>query len=82
MQLIEGISSKEELQELCRLLDFIAHEISHNSNFEFMQALLRLVLQVSCQLLGKCTGNLISGWIWALTDRTKSPLLCQRLIRT
>ncbi|CAK0785298.1 hypothetical protein CVIRNUC_008505 [Coccomyxa viridis] len=46
MQLIEGISSKEELQELCRLLDFIAHEISHNSNFEFMQALLRLVLQV------------------------------------
>ena len=51
-QLIEGVSSKEELQELCRLLDFIAHEISHNSNFEFMQALLRLVLQVSRHLPG------------------------------
>ena len=51
-QLIEGISSKEELQDLCRLLDFVAHEISHNSNFEFMQALLRLVLQVSSHLPG------------------------------
>ena len=75
-QLIEGISSKEELQELCRLLDFIAHEISHNSNFEFMQALLRLVLQVSRQLLEGCTGNSISEWTWGLNSRHKSPLLC------
>lgn len=40
------MSSKEELQDLCRLLDFIAHEIRGNCNFEFVQALLRLVLQV------------------------------------
>ena len=40
------MSSKEELQDLCRLLDFIAHEIRGNCNFGFVQALLRLVLQV------------------------------------
>ena len=74
MQLIEGISSKEELQELCRLLDFIAHEISHNSNFEFMQALLHLVLQVSRQLPGKCTGNSSSRCIQAFIDTPR--VLC------
>lgn len=47
LQLVEGMSTKEELQDLCRLLDFLAHEISGNCNFEFVQALLRLVLQVS-----------------------------------
>ena len=47
MQLVEGMSTKEELQDLCRLLNFIAHEISGNCNFDFVQALLRLVLQVS-----------------------------------
>ena len=47
LQLVEGMSTKEELQDLCRLLDFLAHEINGNSNFEFVQALLRLVLQVS-----------------------------------
>lgn len=47
MQLVEGMSTKEELQDLCRLLDFIAHEICGNCNFGFVQALLRLVLQVS-----------------------------------
>ena len=67
MQLIEGISSKEELQELCRLLDFVAHEISHNSNFEFMQALLHLVLQVSHNLPGICRAtqslNRLGPWL-------------------
>ncbi len=47
LQLVEGMSTKEELQDLCRLLDFLAHEINGNCNFEFVQALLRLVLQVS-----------------------------------
>lgn len=51
MQLVEGMSTKEELQDLCRLLDFIAHEISGNCNFDFVQALLRLVLQVSSPIL-------------------------------
>ena len=46
LQLVEGMSTKEELQDLCRLLDFLAHEIGGNCNFEFVQALLRLVLQV------------------------------------
>lgn len=53
VQLIEGIDSKEELQDLCRLLDFMAHEISSNCNFEFVQALLRLVLQVSISRLAR-----------------------------
>ena len=47
LQLVEGMSTKEELQGLCRLLDFLGHEISASCNFEFVQALLRLVLQVS-----------------------------------
>ncbi|BDA46919.1 probable guanine nucleotide-binding protein subunit beta-like protein at C-terminar half [Coccomyxa sp. Obi] len=46
MQMIVGASSKEELQDLCRLLDFLAVELAANRNFEFMQALLRLTLQV------------------------------------
>lgn len=44
--MIVGASSKEELQDLCRLLDFLAVELAANRNFEFMQALLRLTLQV------------------------------------
>lgn len=46
VQLIVGVSSKEELQDLCRLLDFLAVELAANRNFEFVQALLRLTLQV------------------------------------
>ncbi|EIE21950.1 WD40 repeat-like protein [Coccomyxa subellipsoidea C-169] len=38
--------SKEELQDLCRLLDFLTVELAANRNYEFMQALLRLTLQV------------------------------------
>ncbi len=45
-QMIVGASSKEELQDLCRLLDFLAVELAANRNFEFVQALLRLTLQV------------------------------------
>ncbi len=46
VQLIVGISSKEELQDLCRLLDFLTVELAANRNYEFIQALLRLTLQV------------------------------------
>lgn len=45
-QMIEGIATKEELHDMCRLLDFLAAELAANSNFEFLQALLRLTLQV------------------------------------
>lgn len=46
VQLIPGVSSKEQLQDMCRLLDFLAVELASNRNFEFLQALLRLTLQV------------------------------------
>ncbi len=59
LQLVDGMSTKEELQDLCRLLDFLAHEINGNSNFEFVQALLRLVLQVSKSK--GCLFRLVSG---------------------
>lgn len=60
LQLIVGVSSKEELQDLCRLLDFLAVELAANRNFEFVQALLRLTLQV-CALKILREADIFSG---------------------
>ena len=60
VQLIVGVSSKEELQDLCRLLDFLAVELAANRNFEFVQALLRLTLQV-CALKILREADIFSG---------------------
>ncbi|KAK9819682.1 hypothetical protein WJX72_001066 [[Myrmecia] bisecta] len=46
MQVVEGFSTAEDLEDLGRLLDCITAEVAANRNFEFMQALLRVVLQI------------------------------------
>ena len=39
---------------MCRLLDFLAVELGANRNFEFVQALLQLVLQARTHLYTLC----------------------------
>jgi hypothetical protein len=60
LQIIEGVSTKEQLHDMCRLLDFLAAELATNSNFEFFQALLRLTLQVCSPLtfVSRCVDGL------------------------
>ena len=36
-QLIEGVSPLEEVQDLCRLLEFLAEEVAAQRNFELVQ---------------------------------------------
>lgn len=45
MQVLEG-APEQELEELALLLSFLEEETGSNRNFEFVQALLRVVLQV------------------------------------
>ena len=45
-QLTEGISSLEEVKDMCRLLEFLATEMAANRNFELVQAILHVTMQV------------------------------------
>ena len=44
--MLDPETSEEELADIGTLLDLILHEMEANRNFEFVQALLRVLLQV------------------------------------
>ena len=46
LQVLDPETSEEELADIGILLDLILHEMKANRNFEFVQALLRVLLQV------------------------------------
>ncbi len=46
LQVLEPETSEEELADIGTLLNLIIHETDANRNFEFVQALLRVLLQV------------------------------------
>lgn len=50
MQVLEG-AAEEEVQDVALLLSFLEDEVAANRNFEFMQALLRVTLQVHGETL-------------------------------
>ena len=66
-QLLEGGSSLEEVKDMCRLLEFLATEMAANRNFELMQALLRVTMQVR-------------STIWLLAYSCPVPLLGRQLL--
>ena len=46
LQVLDPETSEEELADIGTLLELILHEVEANRNFEFVQALLRVLLQV------------------------------------
>lgn len=46
MQVLDAESSEEELAALSSLLSMVKSELEANSNFEFIQAFLKLLLQI------------------------------------
>ena len=49
----------EDVKDVCRLLEFLAAEMAANRNFELVQAVLRVTMQVSP------TGDVAYLWSWA-----------------
>jgi hypothetical protein len=54
-------SQSQELQDIGMVLDFLLAELKSNNNFEFIQALMQLFLEVICV----CDSGILLCWLYA-----------------